>query len=144
MPLFLIGVGMMIDISLLWSGWHTLIIAIVMIATKLVGKWLASWIAQKSFKLQGVERQLIFGLTHATAAGTLAIVTIGFEAGIFDAAILNASIIMILVLCTSSSFITEYAAKQLALQEEARLEADKIEDSWLMMTVAENRHYGYR
>ncbi len=140
-PLFLIGVGMMIDVSLLWSGWLTLIIAIVMIATKLVGKWLASWIAQKSFKLQGVERQLIFGLTHATAAGTLAIVTIGFEAGIFDAAILNASIIMILALCTSSSFITEYAAKQLALQEEARLEADKIEDSWLMMTVAENRHY---
>ena len=140
-PLFLLGVGMMIDISLLWSGWATILIAIVMIATKLVGKWSAAWLAQLSFGLQGVERQLIFGLTHATAAGTLAIVTIGYEIGIFDAQILNAAVIMILTLCTSASFVTEYAAKQLALQEEARLEADKINNEWLMLTVAENRHY---
>lgn len=140
-PLFLLGVGMMIDISLLWSGWATIIIAVVMIATKLAGKWLAAWLAQISFGLQPVERQLIFGLTHATAAGTLAIVTIGYETGIFDAQILNAAVVMILALCTSSSFVTEYAAKQLALQEEARLEAEKTDNEWLMMTVGENRHY---
>lgn len=140
-PLFLIGVGMLIDVSLLWSGWSTIIIAVVMIATKFFGKWIAAWIAQKSFGLQAVERQLIFGLTHATAAGTLAIVTIGYEIQIFNAEILNAAVLMILVLCTSSSFITEYAAKQLALQEEARLEADKSKNEWLMMSIAENRHY---
>ena len=140
-PLFLLGVGMMIDISVFWTGWRTIIIAIVMIATKLTGKWLAAFIAQKSFSLQVLERQLVFGLTHATAAGTLAIVTIGFQTGIFDDAILNAAVLMILVLCTSASFITEYASKQLALQEEARLEADKPNNEWLMLTVAENRHY---
>ena len=140
-PLFLIGVGMLIDVSLLWSGWSTIIIAVVMIATKFFGKWIAAWIAQKSFGLQAVERQLIFGLTHATAAGTLAIVTIGYEIQIFNAEILNAAVLMILVLCTSSSFITEYAAKQLALQEDARLEADKSKNEWLMMSIAENRHY---
>ena len=143
-PLFLIGVGMMIDISLLWSGWATIIIAVMMIATKLAGKWLAAWLAQVSFNLQTVERQLIFGLTHATAAGTLAIVTIGFQTGIFDAKILNASVLMILVLCTSASFVTEYAAKLLALQEDARLESEKTNNEWLMMTVAENRHYELR
>lgn len=140
-PLFLLGVGMLIDVSLLWSGWTTIILAIVMIATKLVGKWLASWFAQLSFGLQAEERQLMFGLTHATAAGTLAIVTIGFESGIFSPEILNAAVLMILVLCTSASFVTEYAAKQLALQEEARLEIDKDDDSWLVMSVAENRLY---
>ncbi|MBQ3997936.1 MAG: cation:proton antiporter [Paludibacteraceae bacterium] len=140
-PLFLIGVGMMIDVTVMWSDWKTIIIALVMIATKLSGKWLAAWLAQVSFGLQTAERQLIFGLTHATAAGTLAIVTIGFQTGVFDNVILNATVLMILVLCTSSSFITEYAAKRLALQEEARLEADKTNNSWLMMTVAENRHY---
>ena len=140
-PLFLMGVGMMIDMTLLWSGWTTLIIAVVMVATKLIGKWVAAWMAQKSFGLQPVERQLIFGLTHATAAGTLAIVTIGYQIGIFNAEILNASVVMILALCSSASFITEYAAKQLALQEEARLEADKSNNEWLMMTIAENRHY---
>lgn len=143
-PLFLIGVGMMIDVSLLWEGWATIIIALVMIATKLVGKWIAAWLAQISFHLQPVERQLMFGLTHATAAGTLAIVTIGYETGIFNAEILNAAVLMILVLCTSASFVTEYAAKQLALQEEARLEADKMDDSWQLMTVSENRHFELR
>lgn len=140
-PLFLMGVGFMIDVTILWHGWLTITVAVVMIATKMVGKWLAAWVAQKNFGLQPVERQLMFGLTHATAAGTLAIVTIGYETGIFGDEILNAAVLMILVLCTSASFITEYAAKQLALQEAARLEADKMDDSWLMMTVAENRHY---
>ena len=140
-PLFLIGVGMLIDVSVFWSGWATIVIALVMIATKLVSKWLAAFVAQKNFHLQSAERQIMFGLTHATAAGTLAIVTIGYQIGIFNNEILNASILMILVLCTSSSFITEYAAKQLALQEEARLEAEKDGNEWLMMTVGENRHY---
>lgn len=140
-PLFLIGVGMMIDISLLWESWATIIIALVMIATKLAGKWIAAWLAQKRFDLQAAERQLMFGLTHATAAGTLAIVTIGYETGIFNAEILNAAVLMILVLCTSASFITEYAAKQLALQEAARLEADKMDDSWQVMSIGENRHF---
>ena len=140
-PLFLIGVGMMIDVSLLWEGWATITIAVVMIGTKLAGKWIAAWVAQKRFGLQAAERQLMFGLTHATAAGTLAIVTIGYETGIFNAEILNAAVLMILVLCTSASFITEYAAKQLALQEEARIEADKMDDSWQVMTIGENRHY---
>lgn len=140
-PLFLMGVGMMIDMTVLWDGWTTLIIAVVMVATKLVGKWIAAWMAQKSFGLQPVERQLVFGLTHATAAGTLAIVTIGYQMQIFNAGILNASVVMILALCSSSSFITEYAAKQLALQEQARIESDKISNEWLMMSIAENRHY---
>ena len=140
-PLFLLSVGMMINISVFWSGWMTIVTALVMIATKLSGKWLAAYVAQKSFGLQILERQLIFGLTHATAAGTLAIVTIGYNTKIFDDAILNAAVLMILVLCTTASFITEYAAKQLALQEEARLEAEKTNNEWLMMTVAENRHY---
>ena len=143
-PLFLIGVGMLIDVSLIWEGWATILIAVVMIATKLTSKWFASWLAQKSFGLQVEERQLMFGLTHATAAGTLAIVTIGYSTGIFSAEILNAAVLMILVLCTSASFVTEYAAKRLALQEEARLEADKTDDSWQLMTVGENRHYELR
>ena len=140
-PLFLIGVGMMIDIRVLWSGWSTILIAIAMIGTKLAGKWIAAWVAQKNFSMQRVERELMFGLTHATAAGTLAIVTIGYEIGIFDPEILNAAVVMILVLCTSASFVTEHAAKELALQEEARLEADKTDNSWQLMTIAENRHY---
>ena len=136
-PLFLIGVGMMIDISLLWTGWRTLLITAVMIVTKLSGKGLAAWLAQRAFHLNSNERRLMLGLTHATSASTLAIVTIGYQVGLFNAEILNAAVLMILVLCTSASFITEYAAKQLALQEDACMESDRTEDEWLMMAVNE-------
>ena len=134
-PLFLLGVGMMIDVSLLWKGWTTVVIAGVMILTKLAGKGFSAWLGQWSFHLSGEERRLMFGLTHATAAGTLAIVTIGYQVGLFNAEILNAAVLMILVLCTSASFITEHAAKHIALQEEALLESDRTEDEWLMMSV---------
>ena len=138
-PMFLLGVGMMIDVRLFAEGWTTIIIAAVMIVTKFASKWLAAFAAQKSFRLSALDRELMFGLTHATAAGTLAIVTIGYQVGLFDITILNGTIVMILVLCTTASFVTEHAAKELALQEEARLESERTEDRWLVMQVGEHR-----
>ncbi len=136
-PLFLIGVGMLINIHLLWDSWMTVAIAGVMITTKLSSKWLSSWITQLVFHLSAMERQLIFGLTHATAAGTLAIVTIGFQIGMFDAYILNGAVLMILLLCTTASFVTEHAAKELALQEESHMEYERQDNSWLLLSVGE-------
>ena len=137
-PLFLIGVGLMIDIHAFWSGWTTLTIAIVMITTKLVGKSLSAWIAQIVFRFSKHERQLVFGLSHATAAGTLAIVTIAYQMGLLSSDVLNASVLMILVLCTTASFISEHAAKELALQESAKLEADHEDDYWLLTSVGKD------
>lgn len=137
-PLFLISVGLMIDIHTFWSGWQTVLIAAVMIAVKLVGKSAAAWIAQRVFRLSKHERQLVFGLSHATAAGTLAIATIALQMGVISEEVLNASVLMILVLCTTSSFITEHAAKELALQESASLEADHEDDYWLMTSVGKD------
>lgn len=139
-PIFLLGVGTIIDTRVLVSSWHIYVVAAVMIMTKLSSKWLAAYAAEKSFHLSALERQLIFGLTHATAAGTLAVVTIGYELGIFDAEILNGAVMMILVLCTTSGFVTEHAAKKLALQEDAKLESERKHDDWLMMSVGEDLH----
>jgi hypothetical protein len=137
-PLFLISVGLMIDIHAFWSSWTTLTIAVVMIATKLIGKSLAAWIAQFVFRFSKHERQLVFGLSHATAAGTLAIVTIAYQMGILSSDVLNASVLMILVLCTTASFISEHAAKELALQESAKLESDHEDDYWLLTSVGKD------
>lgn len=137
-PLFLIGVGLMIDIHAFWSGWTTVTIAIVMITTKLIGKSLSAWIAQAVFRFSQHERQLVFGLSHATAAGTLAIVTIAYQMGLLSSDVLNASVLMILVLCTTASFITEHAAKELALQESAKLEAYHEDDYWLLTSVGDD------
>ena len=137
-PLFLISVGLMIDIHAFWSGWTTVTIAIVMIITKLIGKGLSAWIAQVVFRFSKHERQLVFGLSHATAAGTLAIVTIAYQMGILSSDVLNASVLMILVLCTTASFISEHAAKELALQESAKLESDHEDDHWLLTSVGKD------
>jgi Kef-type K+ transport system membrane component KefB len=137
-PLFLISVGLMIDIHAFWSGWTTLTIAIVMVTTKLIGKSISSWIAQIVFRFSKHERQLVFGLTHATAAGTLAIVTIAYQMGLLSSDVLNASVLMILVLCTTASFISEHAAKELALQESAKLVADHEDDYWLLTSVGKD------
>lgn len=134
-PLFLISVGLLIDVQVFWSGWSTVIIALVMIASKLIGKSLSAWLGQLFFSLTNEERRLVFGLTHATAAGTLAIATIGYQMGILSSEMLNASVLMILVLCTTASFITEHAAKQIALQESASLVADHEDDYWLLTSV---------
>ena len=137
-PLFLISVGLMIDIHAFWNGWTTLTIAIVMITTKLIGNSLAAWIAQVVFRFSKHERQLVFGLSHATAAGTLAIVTIAYQMGLLSSDVLNASVLMILVLCTTASFISEHASKELALQESAKLEADHEDDYWLLTSVGKD------
>ncbi len=137
-PLFLISVGLMINVHAFWSGWTTAIIAVVMIATKLISKALSAWIAQGVFRFSKHERQLIFGLSHATAAGTLAIATIAYQMGILSAEVLNASVLMILVLCTTASFITEHASKELALLESAKLVSDHEDDYWLLTSVGKD------
>ena len=136
-PMFLIGVGLLIDIRVFWEGWLTIVLAAVLIACKLVGKWLAAWITQLGFQMSKLERRLMFGLTHATAAGTLAIVTIGYNACVLEIEVLNAAVIMILVLCTTAAFVTENAAKALALQEEAKLESERTEDDWTFISINE-------
>lgn len=139
-PVFLIEVGLMLNLQAVGSWRWLTIIALTMIGTKLAGKWLAAACAQGLFKLHTHERQLIFGLSHASAAGTLAIATIVYQMGLFDDTILNGAIVMILVLCTTSSFATEYAAKRLSLQEDARLESERILDDWVMGSVGEDLH----
>lgn len=131
-PLFLLGVGFLIDVRVFFSGTAVWWIAGVMLASKLLGKWLAAWLGQQFFYLTGDERELCFGLTHAAAAGTLAVVTVGFHMGLLSPLVLNATVIMILLLCTLSSFVTEHAAKNLALAEEARLVSDRDEDEWIV------------
>jgi Kef-type K+ transport system membrane component KefB len=65
-----------------------------------------------------VQRNLIFGLSSAHAAATLAIILVGYKAKIIDDNILNGTIILILVTCVVASFATEGAGKKLAVPVE--------------------------
>lgn len=78
-PFFLIGVGMLVDFRAFTAGWHAILVAVVMTVVATVAKFLAAWLTEKSFKLTRDERRLLFGLSNAQAAATLAAVLIGYE-----------------------------------------------------------------
>lgn len=116
-PYFLIGVGMLINVGVVVKSWDTVYVAAVMTAMATLVKWLAAWLTQRIYKMNSAERSMIFGLSNAQAAATLAAVMIGFNIGMFGEEVLNGTIVMILVTCTISSIITERAASRLKLQQ---------------------------
>lgn len=136
-PYFLIGVGMLIDIHVIFGHGDALKVAVVMITVALIGKWIASWLTQKIFKMVSIERELMFGLSNAQAAATLAAVLVGYNIilpggeRLLNEDVLNGTVLLILVTCVVSSFITERAARKIAmceahLEEERTVEAEKI------------------
>lgn len=110
-PFFLISVGMLVDVSVIFTGWTALVIAGALTVAALLGKWLAALLTQLTFKFTYNQRNLIFGLSAAHAAATLAVIKVGYDAGIVDDTILNATVIIILVSCLVASFVTSSAAK---------------------------------
>ncbi|MCU0319275.1 MAG: cation:proton antiporter [Flavobacteriales bacterium] len=112
-PFFLISVGMVVDVRVLTRGTDALVVAGVLTVVALVGKWLAAFTTQMVFRYNSAQRQLIFGLSSAHAAATLAIILVGYKAGIIDEAILNGTIILILITSLVASFATEAAARRI-------------------------------
>lgn len=117
-PFFLISVGMLVDVSVILSGPMALIVAGTLTVVALTGKWLAALITQLVFNYSKAQRKLIFGLSSAHAAATLAIILVGYKAGILDENILNGTIILILITCIVASFATEKAAIQIVIETE--------------------------
>ncbi|MCZ2140070.1 MAG: cation:proton antiporter [Bacteroidia bacterium] len=120
-PFFLISVGMIVDISVILSGPTALIVAGTLSVVAIFGKWLAALFTQLVFKYTGAQRQLIFGLSSAHAAATLAVILVGYEAKIIDENILNGTIILILVTCIVASFATEKAAKKIVIEADGEV-----------------------
>jgi Kef-type K+ transport system membrane component KefB len=132
-PFFLLSVGMLIDYRAFFNDTETLIVAVTMSAIATVGKYIPAWIIQKSFRFTKDQRRLIFGLSNAQAAATLAAVLVGYNVILGETAngepirllsesILNGTIIMILVTCTIASFETQRGAESIARAENTDIE----------------------
>lgn len=127
-PYFLIGVGMIIDIRSLFMGGEALKVALVMTIVATISKWLAAWLTQKIYHMQPNERSMMFGLSNAQAAATLAAVLIGHEIimengqRLLNDDVLNGTVVMILFTCIISSLVTERAARRFAIDESVQEE----------------------
>jgi Kef-type K+ transport system membrane component KefB/mannitol/fructose-specific phosphotransferase system IIA component (Ntr-type) len=117
-PFFLISVGMLVDVRILVAGVDAWIVAIAMLTTVTITKWMASMATIPLFKHTKDEAWTVFGLTIPQAAATLATVIIGYNVGLFDDAVLNGTILMILVTCMVGPYVAERWGRKVALQRE--------------------------
>jgi nucleotide-binding universal stress UspA family protein len=118
----------LIDYRVFFKDLDTIRIAAVMIVVATAAKFLAAWVTQKTYNFSVDERRLIFGLSNAQAAATLAAVLVGYNiilgetaAGepirLLSESVLNGTILMILFTCTIASFVAQKGAKNIALLE---------------------------
>lgn len=130
-PYFLIGVGMLINVRLLFEG-STIIIAMLVIAgCGTLGKAIAAYAAASMFRLPKSSGNMMFGLTSAHAAGAIAMLMIGMRVELEPGKplvtddMLNSVVLMILVTCIISTMMTERAAQQITLRDREMPSDDK-------------------
>ncbi len=116
-PFFLIGVGMLVDLRVLFNGYNALIIAGILVVTAEITKYAAAFLTQKIYGYTRVERNVMFGLSSSHAAATIALILVGFNIGLLNIDVLNGTVMVILVSCLISSFVTENAGRKLAVAD---------------------------
>lgn len=117
-PFFLFSVGMLVDVRVFTGGARAWLVMGTMTATVIAGKWGAAWITRRIHGYSPEEGWTMFGLSVPQAAATLAAALIGYRLELFDAAVLNGAILMILVTCTLGPWAVERYGRRLALREE--------------------------
>lgn len=128
-PFFLIGVGMLIDYRAFFRDWESLEVAAVMIVLVTAAKFAAAYLTQKTFRLSRDQRTVIFGLSSAHVAATLAAVMVGYNIvlghtadgepiRLLNESVLNGTILMILATCTVSTFAAQRGAHNIAARGE--------------------------
>ncbi len=119
-PFFLLSVGMLVDVRVLMGdllAWKVMLgMTVTVVATKLM----AAKLSERIFHYTPEEGWIIFGLSVPQAAATLAATLIGVEIGLFDDAVVNGAVMMILVSCLLGPWVTERFGRAVALQEEQR------------------------
>ena len=135
-PYFLIGVGMMIDITVLLNGGGSLLVAVVMVTTALVGKWLASFLVSKAYKMSTGEQYLMFGLSTSQAAATLAAAIVGHEIGLLNEDVLNGTILLILVTCIVSSIVSDRASRRLVVSKDLLARPAALDSKKTLLALA--------
>lgn len=142
-PYFLIGVGMLINLRILFGDAAALKVALVMTVMALVSKWIACWATQKIYRMSSLERELMFGLSNAQAAATLAAVLVGYNIilpggeRLLNEAVLNGTVVLILFTCVISSFVTERAARKMAVVEDSEeMKLGQLEEENVLIPMA--------
>lgn len=147
-PFFLLSVGMLIDYRAFFTSFETIKVGMVMIIVATAAKYAAAWLTQKTFRLSVDQRSVIFGLSNAQAAATLAAVMVGYNVilgtdangapiRLLNESVLNGTILMILVTCAIASFTAQKGAHNIAMKESGEETEDKdTKDEHILIPVS--------
>ena len=147
-PFFLLSVGMLIDYRAFFTSFETIKVGMVMIIVATAAKYAAAWLTQKTFRLSVDQRSVIFGLSNAQAAATLAAVMVGYNVilgtdangapiRLLNESVLNGTILMILVTCAIASFSAQQGAHNIAMKESGEETEDKdTKDEHILIPVS--------
>ena len=135
-PLFLLGTGLMIDLSGMTGNWLFLTAFAVLFTMGTFGKWLVALFVQKANGFLRDDRLIIFGLSESHAAGALAIAMGAYAGGLMDNTTLSATVLIVLFSCILSNIITENGAAALHQNEQADTPAQ--DNRMLVMLTGSN------
>jgi Kef-type K+ transport system membrane component KefB len=130
-PAFLVSVGLMFDPAVMFKL-STIVLALWLSAALVAGKAAAAWLTGRAFGLSRVESGLLFSVSVAQAAATLAATVIGLELGLYGQEVVNAVMVVIAV----SLFITSLATPRFA----ERIEKPEVEERRLGEVVLVPTH----
>jgi len=142
-PYFLIGVGMLINMRTLFSGWHAVLIVSCFVFFGTAGKAVAAYMVSLLNRMPLAHGHMMFGLTAAHAAGGIAIVMVGINLKLdggdylMTDDMLNGVVMMILFTCVIGSLMTEHASRQIVLNESPLTEdsSEQGDDEKILMPV---------
>ena len=118
-----------------------------MIVVATAAKFIAAWLPQKTFRMSVDQRRVIFGLSNAQAAATLAAVLVGYNVflgttpdgepiRLLNESVLNGTILMILVTCTMASFSAQKGAHNIAMEESTDVEEPDRNEVEILIPVS--------
>lgn len=143
-PYFLIGVGMLINVGLLFQGSHILWVIFCIVFFGTLGKAIAAYAACFSFRLPLSSGHMMFGLTSAHAAGSIAMVMVGMNllvgpnTYLVNDDMLNGVVMMILCTCVISSMLTDWSSRKIILRDKELPDAEdtkKASDEKILIPV---------
>lgn len=131
-PIFLISVGMLVDVRTFVTSPHGWLVGTTMIFGVIGTKYAASLIAQVCFGYKPQDRNVMFGLSVVQAAATLAAVLVGYDLKIFDEAVLNGAIAMIVVTCPLGSWMVDRYGRKIAATSPSPVLRSRVEQKYLV------------
>lgn len=131
-PFFLISVGMLVNYRAMLSGYHGLLVGLTMVFLVVSTKYAAAQLTRRWFSYSRASGQVMFGLSVVQAAATLAAVFVGYDLGIFDEAVLNGALVMILVTCFLGFWMVDRYGRQMAAETPVQLTPTGVEQRLLV------------